>query len=78
MGRCHLHSLVLVEAQESRTCLLPPPTWVEAILARVGELWFCPGNGPTQRVEVHTAERERTALCFLKLGPPCWCQQLGR
>ena len=38
MGRCHLHSLVLVEAQESPTFLLPPPPWVEAILARVGEL----------------------------------------
>ena len=38
MGRCHLHRLVLVEAQESLTCLLPPPPWVEAILARVGEL----------------------------------------
>lgn len=38
MGRCHLHRLVLVEAQESLTCLLPPPPWVEALLARVGEL----------------------------------------
>ena len=38
MGRCHLHSLVLVEAQESPTCLLPLPPWVQAILARVGEL----------------------------------------
>ena len=77
-GRCHLHNLVLAEAQKSLT-LLPPPPWAEA--AWLGQencdsaLGTVPPRGWRSTLQ---REREKTAPCFLKLGPPCWCQQPGR
>lgn len=66
-GRCHLHNLVLTEAQKSLT-LLPLPPWAE--VAWLGQencdsaLGTVPPRGWRSTLQ---REREKTAPCFLKL-----------